>query len=149
MKARPLEWPDNPLLEENSLPGDEDWVLTKPALGREIEGYNSVCSASSGQTIEFYVKPRRRPTRSRFFEWAGAAAEALGEFGGRSPSDGRSPSEAYVSHHDFGPRDRAGRLRLGVSNLGVGADWRDRANVQRFLPTWRDKMPERALGWVM
>jgi len=30
-------------------------MLTRPAFGREIEGYASVCSASSGQTVEFYV----------------------------------------------------------------------------------------------
>lgn len=45
----------NPIFYENLLAGTEDWKLTKPALGREIEGYASVCSASAGQTIEFYV----------------------------------------------------------------------------------------------
>ena len=47
--------PANPLLDENNLPGTEDWVLTRPAVGREIEGYASVCSASRGQTIDLYV----------------------------------------------------------------------------------------------
>src|SRR5277367_3385599 len=45
----------NPLLDENNLPGAEDWILSRPAFGREIEGYASVCGASSGQAIEFYV----------------------------------------------------------------------------------------------
>jgi hypothetical protein len=45
----------NPLLEENGLAGADDWMLTRPALGREIEGYASVCSASSGQTLDIYV----------------------------------------------------------------------------------------------
>ena len=45
----------NPLLDENSLPGTDDWILTRPALGREIEGYASVCSASRGDAVELYV----------------------------------------------------------------------------------------------
>ncbi len=45
----------NPLLEENSLPGVKDWMLTRPAFEREIEGYASVCSASRGETIALYV----------------------------------------------------------------------------------------------
>jgi hypothetical protein len=66
--SRPLSWPSearsnafaNPLVEENNLPGAEDWMLTRPALGREIEGYASkgyasICSASSGQTVALYI----------------------------------------------------------------------------------------------
>ena len=45
----------NPLLDENNLPGTDDWILTRPALGREIEGYASVCSASRGDAVELYV----------------------------------------------------------------------------------------------
>jgi len=42
-------------MAENNLPGSEDWQLTRPASGREIEGYASVCSATRGQTVELYV----------------------------------------------------------------------------------------------
>jgi hypothetical protein len=45
----------NPLTAENNLAGAEDWMLTRPASAREIEGYASVSSASRGQTIDVYV----------------------------------------------------------------------------------------------
>ena len=45
----------NPLVEENNLFGSKDWILTRPAFGREIEGYASACSASRGQTVYLYV----------------------------------------------------------------------------------------------
>uniref|UniRef100_A0A7S4MHL7 N,N-dimethylformamidase beta subunit-like C-terminal domain-containing protein n=1 Tax=Odontella aurita TaxID=265563 RepID=A0A7S4MHL7_9STRA len=39
---------------ENSLPGNSDWILTKPALKREVEGYMSRVSIQRGESISLY-----------------------------------------------------------------------------------------------
>jgi hypothetical protein len=45
----------NPTQMENQRPGTSAWMLTKPALHREIEGYASAASVNQGQTIRLYV----------------------------------------------------------------------------------------------
>jgi hypothetical protein len=52
-RGRPRNSSALPLLDENNLPGAEDWMLTRPAFGREIEGYASVCSATNGKRLTF------------------------------------------------------------------------------------------------
>jgi hypothetical protein len=39
---------------ENSMPGSSDWVLTNPALQREVEGYMSRTSIQRGQNISLF-----------------------------------------------------------------------------------------------
>ena len=39
---------------ENSMPGSSDWVLTNPALNREVEGYMSRTSVQRGQKISLF-----------------------------------------------------------------------------------------------
>ncbi len=45
----------NPVAAENTRPGTPDWMLTRPARAREIEGYASATSVARGQTIALYV----------------------------------------------------------------------------------------------
>lgn len=45
----------NPIQIENERPGTSAWVLTKPALHHEIEGYASAPSVNQGETIRLYV----------------------------------------------------------------------------------------------
>ncbi len=45
----------NPIQLENDRPGTSAWMLTKPALRGEIEGYASAASVNQGQTIRLYV----------------------------------------------------------------------------------------------
>ena len=58
-------------------------MLTRRALGREIEGYASVCSASSGQTVEFYVNTAAPSYTIRIFRMSCTATAVLDEFGAR------------------------------------------------------------------
>lgn len=44
-----------PVVAENARPGDADWALTRPALGRQIEGYASACSVAAGGVIDLFV----------------------------------------------------------------------------------------------
>lgn len=44
-----------PVAAENQRPGSADWLLTRPALGREIEGYASATSVDRGGAIQFFV----------------------------------------------------------------------------------------------
>jgi N,N-dimethylformamidase beta subunit-like protein len=45
----------NPIQQENTRPGTQDWRLTRPALSHEIEGYASLTSVTRGGRIGFYV----------------------------------------------------------------------------------------------
>jgi hypothetical protein len=44
----------NPIQLENELPGSPDWILSKPAIGREVEGYMSRTSVNRGENISLY-----------------------------------------------------------------------------------------------
>ena len=44
---------------ENELPGSSDWVLSKPAVDREIEGYMSRTSVNKGQSISLFYNVKR------------------------------------------------------------------------------------------
>ena len=44
----------NQIQIENSFPGTNDWVLTNPALNREVEGYMSRTSIERGQNISLF-----------------------------------------------------------------------------------------------
>ena len=46
---------NNPVQIENAKPGSTDWVLTNPAINREIEGYASLTSVNIGGTIDFSI----------------------------------------------------------------------------------------------
>jgi hypothetical protein len=110
----------NPLIAENSLPGTEDWMLTKPALGREIEGYASVCSASSGQTIEFYVNTAAPTYTIEIFR--------MGWYGGRGARRVWGPVAAPGLRQPIPTPDPETGLidcdwRPQVSAV-VGVDWR-------------------------
>ncbi|WP_298480599.1 N,N-dimethylformamidase beta subunit family domain-containing protein [uncultured Maribacter sp.] len=48
----------NRILQENSLPGTEEWKLTNPATNREIEGYASKTSVNSGEKINIFVNTK-------------------------------------------------------------------------------------------
>jgi hypothetical protein len=48
----------NPIQIENNLPGTPDWILTNPALDREIEGYMSRTSIQKGNTILLFYNTR-------------------------------------------------------------------------------------------
>lgn len=73
----------NPIVFENLRRGTKRWKLTRPALWREIEGYASLCSASAGETIEFYVSTRARSYTIEIFR--------MGWYGGKG------------ARHVFGP----------------------------------------------
>ena len=84
-------------------------MLTRPAFGREIEGYASVYSASSGQTVEFYVNTAAPTYTIQIFRMSCTAAAALDEFGGPSPR------EACASQSRF-PTPRLG-WSIATGNL--------------------------------
>jgi hypothetical protein len=48
----------NPIQIENNLPGTPDWVLTNPALNREIEGYMSRTSIQKGSSILLFYNTK-------------------------------------------------------------------------------------------
>jgi len=45
----------SPIHMENQKPGTTDWVLTRPALHREIEGYASLTSVNRGDRLDLFV----------------------------------------------------------------------------------------------
>ena len=47
--------PDNPVRAENNRLGTADWLLTRPALAREIEAYASACSINCGESLQLFV----------------------------------------------------------------------------------------------
>lgn len=44
-----------PIQVENGKPGTTEWVLTRPALHHEIEGYASLTSVNRGDTLKLFV----------------------------------------------------------------------------------------------
>ena len=119
------------MASDNPLPGAEYWMLTKPALRREIAGYAPVCSALSGQTIEFYVNTAAPSYTVEIFRmgWRGGRGArriwgAVAERGVRQPITIPDPETGLVD-----------------------CDWRFPISVS--APTGTIEMPERALGWVM
>ena len=44
-----------PIQVENRKPGTTDWILTRPALHREIEGYASLTSVNRGDELKLFV----------------------------------------------------------------------------------------------
>jgi hypothetical protein len=109
----------NPLLDENSLSGAEDWMLTKPALGREIEGYASVCSASRGQAIELYVNTAAPSYTVQIFR--------MGWYGGRGARRISGPVTARGLRQPIPTPDPGTGLIdcdwQSPLSLVVGADW--------------------------
>jgi hypothetical protein len=110
----------NPLLDENNLPGTEDWVLTRPAFGREIEGYASVCSASRGQTIDLYVSTAAPSYTIQIFR--------TGWYGGRGARRIEGPVTARGRLQPTPtPEPETGLIdceRQSPVSFVVGADWR-------------------------
>ena len=45
----------NVIQDENAKEGTTDWILTRPADGRQIEGYASLTSVNIGSSIELFV----------------------------------------------------------------------------------------------
>jgi hypothetical protein len=110
----------HPLLDENNLAGAEDWMLTRPAFGREIEGYASVCSASNGQTLDLYVNTAAPSYTFQIFR--------MGWYGGRGarrvwgPVTARGLRQAVpIPHPETGLVDCDWQSPV---TLVVGADWR-------------------------
>jgi hypothetical protein len=107
-------------VEENNLPGAEDWMLTKPAFGREIEGYASVCSAASGQTVEFYVNTAAPSYTIQIYR--------MGWYGGRGARRIWGPvTERGVRQPIPSPDPETGRVDCDWESpvrFAVGADWR-------------------------
>jgi hypothetical protein len=54
--ARPI---DTPITAENRLPGSDAYVLSKPALAAEVEGYASAVSVVAGETLGVFVNVAR------------------------------------------------------------------------------------------
>ena len=54
--ARPV---DTPITAENRLPGSAGYVLSKPALSAEVEGYASAVSVVAGETLSVFVNVTR------------------------------------------------------------------------------------------
>ncbi|MDP3598857.1 MAG: hypothetical protein Q8S75_17870, partial [Nitrospirota bacterium] len=48
----------SPIQLENRKPGTTDWVLTRPALHREIEGFASLTSVNRGDKLAFFVNTK-------------------------------------------------------------------------------------------
>ena len=110
----------NPILEENSLPGAEDWGLTRPAFDREIEGYASLCSASSGQTLEFYVNTAAPSYTIQIFR--------MGWYGGRGARRVWGPVSAPGLRQPVPvPNPETGLVDCDWQSpvtVVVGSDWR-------------------------
>ena len=53
-----MEKAKNPIQAENELPGTPDWILSKPAKNREIEGYMSLTSIQKGESILLFHNTR-------------------------------------------------------------------------------------------
>jgi hypothetical protein len=108
------------VLEENGLPGAEDWMLSRPAFGREIEGYASLCSASSGQTLEFYVNTAAPSYTIQIFR--------MGWYGGRGARRVWGPvSEPGLRQPVPVPDPETGLVDCDWQSqvtVVVGADWR-------------------------
>lgn len=50
----------NEIQLENELPGSPDWILFKPAVNREVEGFMSRTSINKGENISLYYNVNRR-----------------------------------------------------------------------------------------
>ena len=110
----------NPLLDENNLPGTDDWILTRPALGREIEGYASVCSASRGDAVELYVNTAAPSFTIEIFR--------MGWYGGRGARRVHGPIPAKGLRQPIPASDPETGLVdcdwQSSATFVVGADWR-------------------------
>jgi hypothetical protein len=112
--------PANSLVDENNLPGDERWTLTRPALGREIEGYASACSASSGQTLDIYVNTAAPTYAIQIFR--------MGWYGGRGARRVWGPVTAPgLRQPTPAPDPETGLIDCDWQSpisVVIGADWR-------------------------
>jgi hypothetical protein len=110
----------NSLLEENRLPGTEDWMLTRPALGREIEGYASACSVSRNQKLEFFVSTAAPSYSIEIFR--------MGWYRGRGARRIHGPFAASgLRQYTPSPDPETGLVDCDWQSpvtLVVGADWR-------------------------
>ena len=57
----------NPIEIENSKLGTKDWILTSPALNREIEGYTSHTSINAGESILLFYNTKSEEVRIDIF----------------------------------------------------------------------------------
>jgi len=53
--------PKNAIQLENEKPGSMDWILSKPAIDREVEGYMSRTSVNKGQRISLFYNVKSIP----------------------------------------------------------------------------------------
>ena len=95
-------------------------MLTRPAFGREIEGYASVCSASNGQTLDLYVNTAAPSYTIQIFR--------MGWYGGRGARQVWGPVTARGLRQAVPiPDPETGLVDCDWQspvNLVVGADWR-------------------------
>lgn len=54
----PISNLNNPIIQENKLPGTTNWKLQNPARNREIEGYASATSINRGEEIQLFVNTK-------------------------------------------------------------------------------------------
>jgi hypothetical protein len=110
----------NPLLNENNLAGAEDWMLTRPAFEREIEGYLSGCSASGGQTLDLYVNTAAPSYTIEIFR--------TGWYGGRGARRVWGPITARGLRQPIPiPEPQTGLVDCDWQSpvsLVIGSDWR-------------------------
>jgi hypothetical protein len=110
----------SPLRDENNLPGAEDWALTRPALGREIEGYASACSVSRGHALELYVNTAAPSYTIEIFR--------MGWYGGRGARRIHGPFTAKGLRQPIpSPDPETGLVDCdwqSPAEFVVGADWR-------------------------
>ena len=110
----------SPLRDENNLPGAEDWALTRPALGREIEGYASACSVSRGHALELYVNTAAPSYTIEIFR--------MGWYGGRGARRIHGPVTAKGLRQPIpSPDPETGLVDCdwqSPAEFVVGADWR-------------------------
>ncbi len=93
----------NPIQLENQRSGTSAWMVAKPALRREIEGYASTPSVNQGQTIRLYVNttaPRYRLNVYRMGWYGGLGARevlaASEHQGRRQPEPFRDPESGLI-----------------------------------------------------
>ena len=95
-------------------------MLTRPAFGREIEGYASLCSASSGQTLEIYVNTAAPSYTIQIFR--------MGWYGGRGARRVWGPVSAPGLRQPVPiPDPETGLVDCDWQSpvtVVVGADWR-------------------------
>lgn len=115
----------SPIYMENQKPGTTDWILTRPALHREIEGYASLTSVNRGAALKLFVNTHAdfytvRIYRMGWYHGSGAreVAGPIRRPGLVQPPPTRDPATGLIECHWNHP------LLLAIpDNQADATDW--------------------------